>query len=189
MNPIVHTWIKYRHQYIASINKRCGNHILKMTDCMISALDRERGWPCKLRWLLLWLSKKSQNSDCCDEVSDISFIEALYRILTLAADQLKNIGNFCEKTASAFFEAIMNTALQCVGLSKNNLVMNPESWLIINNLWNAGAISDQVTGAIGSPASLSQCGSRSPSENSCPAALGMQGTILRSPRLLPTDFF
>ncbi len=64
---------------------------------------------------------------CCDEVNDISFIEALYRILTLAADQLKNIGNFCEKTASAFFDAIMNTALQCVGLSKNNLVMNPES--------------------------------------------------------------
>jgi hypothetical protein len=64
---------------------------------------------------------------CRDEVSDISFIEALYRILTLAVDQLKNIGNFCEKTASAFFDAIMNTALHCVGLSKNNLIMNPES--------------------------------------------------------------
>lgn len=64
---------------------------------------------------------------CCDEVSDISFIEALYRILTLAADQLKKLGNFCEKTASAFFDAIMDTALQCVGLSKNNLTMNPES--------------------------------------------------------------
>jgi len=64
---------------------------------------------------------------CCDEVSDISFIEALYRILTLAADQLKNLGNFCEKTASAFFDAIIDTALQCVGLSKNNLAMNPES--------------------------------------------------------------
>ena len=64
---------------------------------------------------------------CCDEVSDISFIEALYRILTLAADQLKTIGNFCEKTASAFFDAIMDTALKCVGLSKNNLAMNPES--------------------------------------------------------------
>ncbi|UCD81844.1 MAG: hypothetical protein JSW26_10585 [Desulfobacterales bacterium] len=64
---------------------------------------------------------------CCDEVSDISFIEALYRILTLAADQLRHLGDFCEKTASAFFDAIMNTALQCVGLSKNNLANNPES--------------------------------------------------------------
>ena len=64
---------------------------------------------------------------CCDEVSDISFIEALYRILTLAADRLKDLGEFCEKTASVFFDAIMDTALQCVGLSKNNLAMKPES--------------------------------------------------------------
>ena len=64
---------------------------------------------------------------CCDEVSDISFIEALYRILTLAADRLKVLGEFCEKTASVFFDAIMDTALQCVGLSKNNLAMKPES--------------------------------------------------------------
>jgi len=58
---------------------------------------------------------------------DISFIESLYGILALTADQLKNIGNFCEKAASAFFDAIMDSALQCVGLSKNNLAMNPES--------------------------------------------------------------
>jgi hypothetical protein len=42
---------------------------------------------------------------CCDEVKDISFIEALYRILTLAADQLRKLGTFCEKTAAAFFDA------------------------------------------------------------------------------------
>ena len=64
---------------------------------------------------------------CCDEVSDISFIEALYRILALAAERLKEVGSFCEKTASVFFDAIMDTAMQCVGLSKNNLAMNPES--------------------------------------------------------------
>ncbi len=64
---------------------------------------------------------------CCDQVGDISFIEALQRILTLAADRLKDMGTICEKTASAFFDAIMDTALQCVGLSKNKLVMNPES--------------------------------------------------------------
>ena len=64
---------------------------------------------------------------CCDEVSDISFIEALYRILTLAADQLKKLGSFCEKTASALLDTIINNALQCVGLSKNKLNLNPES--------------------------------------------------------------
>jgi hypothetical protein len=64
---------------------------------------------------------------CCDEIGDISFIEALHRILTLVVDQLKNIGNFCEKTASTFIDAIMDTALQCVGLSKNNISLKPES--------------------------------------------------------------
>jgi hypothetical protein len=33
------------------------------------------------------------------------------------------LGTFCEKTAAAFFDAIMDTALQCVGLSKNKLVI------------------------------------------------------------------
>jgi hypothetical protein len=60
---------------------------------------------------------------CCEEVADISFMEALYRILTLATDQLRQLDTFCEKTAAAFFDAIMNTALQCVGLSKNKLVI------------------------------------------------------------------
>ena len=64
---------------------------------------------------------------CCSEVDDISFIEALYRVLSLAVAQLRAIDNFCEKTAFAFFDAIMNTALQCVGLSKNKLVLKPES--------------------------------------------------------------
>lgn len=59
---------------------------------------------------------------CCEEVADISFMQALYRILTLAADRLKQMGTFCEKTAAAFFDAIMDAALQCVGLSKNKLV-------------------------------------------------------------------
>jgi hypothetical protein len=61
---------------------------------------------------------------CCDEVDDVSFIEALYRILKLAADRLKQIGNVCEKTATAYFDAIMHTALQCVGLSKNDVIFN-----------------------------------------------------------------
>jgi len=60
---------------------------------------------------------------CCDEVADISFIEALFRILTLAADRLKEIGTFCEKTAAAFFDTMMDIALQCVGLSKNKMAV------------------------------------------------------------------
>ena len=62
---------------------------------------------------------------CCEEVSDISFVEALYRIITLAGNRLKALGNYCEKTATAFFDTIMETALQCAGLlGKPKLVSN-----------------------------------------------------------------
>ena len=57
---------------------------------------------------------------CCDEMADISFIEAIYRILTLAGERLKEIGSYCEKTASVIFDAIIENALKCVGLSKSN---------------------------------------------------------------------
>jgi len=62
---------------------------------------------------------------CCDEVSDISFVESLYRIMTLAGNQLKKLGSYCEKTAAAFFDAVMTTALQCSGLlEKQKLASN-----------------------------------------------------------------
>jgi hypothetical protein len=56
-------------------------------------------------------------------VADISFLEALCRILTLATDRLKQLGTLCEKTAASFFDAVIDAALQCVGLSKNKLVI------------------------------------------------------------------
>ena len=61
---------------------------------------------------------------CCQEMADISFIEALYRILTLAGKRLREIGSYCQKTASALLESIMETALKFVGLSKNNCLAN-----------------------------------------------------------------
>jgi len=62
---------------------------------------------------------------CCEEVSDISFVESLFRIMILAGDRLKRIGSYCEKTAATFFDAIMETALQCVGLlEKRKFVSN-----------------------------------------------------------------
>lgn len=42
-------------------------------------------------------------------------------IWTLTADQPKKLGTFCEKTATAFFDATSDTALQCVGLSKGGV--------------------------------------------------------------------
>jgi hypothetical protein len=57
---------------------------------------------------------------CCDEMADISFIESLYRILTLAGERLREIGSYCEKTASAIFDAIIENALKYVSLSKSS---------------------------------------------------------------------
>ena len=39
----------------------------------------------------------------CDGIADISFIEVLFRLLTLAADKLREMGGYCEKTVLAFF--------------------------------------------------------------------------------------
>ncbi|MBW2559019.1 MAG: transposase [Deltaproteobacteria bacterium] len=61
---------------------------------------------------------------CCDELGDISFVEALYRILTLTADRLREMGAFCERTAQAFFDTLLETALSYVNLSKNKFIIN-----------------------------------------------------------------
>ena len=61
---------------------------------------------------------------CCQELDDIGFVEALYRIMTLAVDQLRRMGTFCEKTATAFFDTVMAAALKYVNLSKNRMIPN-----------------------------------------------------------------
>ena len=53
----------------------------------------------------------------------ISILELLSSILALVIDRLKQLGTFCEKTAAGYFDAIMDTALQCVGLSKNKFAV------------------------------------------------------------------
>ena len=61
---------------------------------------------------------------CCDEIEDISFIESLSRLLTLAHDKLKTTGGYCEKTLHVFFYTILDFALKTFGLSKNNFNMS-----------------------------------------------------------------
>ncbi len=67
---------------------------------------------------------------CCDEIRDISFLEALMRILTLAADRMRSIGSFCQKTFDTFFYVAMEIALNTLGIEKNSAIRfstNPES--------------------------------------------------------------
>ena len=58
---------------------------------------------------------------CCDELRDISFIESLYRILTLAVFQLLALGTFCEKTIQIFFDTLIEAALSSVGIARSQL--------------------------------------------------------------------
>jgi hypothetical protein len=67
---------------------------------------------------------------CCDEIRDISFLEALMRILTLAADRMRAIGSYCQKTFDAFFYVAMEITLNTLGIGKNRAISfstNPES--------------------------------------------------------------
>ncbi len=38
----------------------------------------------------------------CQELDDIGFVEAFHRIMTLAVEQLRQMGMFCERTAMVF---------------------------------------------------------------------------------------
>ena len=58
---------------------------------------------------------------CCDELSDISFVEALHRLLTLAMEQLRKMSTFCEQTASAFFTTVMQVALKYFNLAMSSM--------------------------------------------------------------------
>ena len=61
---------------------------------------------------------------CCDELSDISFIEALHRIIARATESIRAMGSFCEKTARSLLDTIMEEALAYVNLPKNTLALN-----------------------------------------------------------------
>ena len=67
---------------------------------------------------------------CCEEIRDITFLEALMRILELAADRMRCIGTYWQKTFDAFFYMAMDVALNTLGIVKNRTISfsaNPES--------------------------------------------------------------
>lgn len=55
---------------------------------------------------------------CCDEVADISFMESLYRILSLVAEKIRQAGSYCEKTVLTFIDMVVEKSLRCLGISK-----------------------------------------------------------------------
>jgi hypothetical protein len=67
---------------------------------------------------------------CCDEVRDISFMEALLRILSLATERMRQLGEYCEKTFQDLYYSAMHAAVEVFNLPKNSgltFSVNPES--------------------------------------------------------------
>jgi hypothetical protein len=67
---------------------------------------------------------------CCDEIRDITFIEALLRLVSPVEDRMKSISVYCQKTLDAFFFVVMDIALNTIGINRNSSIrfsVNPES--------------------------------------------------------------
>jgi hypothetical protein len=67
---------------------------------------------------------------CCDEIRDISFLEALLRIVSLVEDRMRAIGAYCKETLEAFFFVVMDIASSTIGKNRNRPIrfsLNPES--------------------------------------------------------------
>ena len=55
---------------------------------------------------------------CCDEMKDLSFIEALKRIIDLAVDKLRKSGELVEEAYQALITSIFGTAIDFFGLDQ-----------------------------------------------------------------------
>lgn len=67
---------------------------------------------------------------CCDEIRDITFLEALMRILTVAANRMRSLGSYCQRTLDSFFYVAMDVALNTLDIVKTRTISfstNPES--------------------------------------------------------------
>lgn len=49
---------------------------------------------------------------CCEEMKDLSFLEALKRILELAMDKLRKAGEYAEEVYQNLISAIFGTAIE-----------------------------------------------------------------------------
>lgn len=64
---------------------------------------------------------------CCEEMKDLSLVEALSRLLTLVLDKIRNAGEFAEDVVNAMIDAIMGAAVEFIESSrrlcaKNNVI-------------------------------------------------------------------
>ena len=51
---------------------------------------------------------------CCDEMKDLTLIEALHRLLTLTMEKVKAAGDFAEREINAMLDAILGAAVEMI---------------------------------------------------------------------------
>ena len=51
---------------------------------------------------------------CCDEIQNLTLLEALHRLLTLALEKARKSGEFAEAVISAMLDAVMGAAVDII---------------------------------------------------------------------------
>ena len=61
---------------------------------------------------------------CCEEMKDLSLVEALSRLLTLVLDKIRNAGEFAEDVVNAMIDTIMGAAVEFIESSRRLCAKN-----------------------------------------------------------------
>jgi len=59
---------------------------------------------------------------CCDEIQDLTLLEALHRLLTLALDKVRKSGEFAEAVISSMLDAVMGAAVDIIKSAQRSLL-------------------------------------------------------------------
>jgi hypothetical protein len=60
---------------------------------------------------------------CCDEIQDLTLLEALHRVLTLALETVRKSGEFAEEVISSMLDAVMGAAVEIIKSAQLSFVL------------------------------------------------------------------
>ena len=60
---------------------------------------------------------------CCDEIQDLTLLEALHRVLTLALETVRKSGEFAEEVISSMLDAVMGAAVDIIKSAQRSFVL------------------------------------------------------------------
>jgi hypothetical protein len=60
---------------------------------------------------------------CCDEIQDLTLLEALHRVLTLALETVRKSGEFAEEVISSMLDAVMGAAVDIIKSAQRSFAL------------------------------------------------------------------